>query len=181
MIFMQGSSADPGLHAELNKPWTLSYNKGSRSRFVGLASRGIGIINTSNPQENGGGFLGSVILALDTRRVRAGDLAFTAGTNIPNPRKYALRLMYRIGDSGPFRDFPDSNGEPIEYRAIPNSGHEQRFEDLSLPEEILGKAYVQLKWRYYYTEIGTGGPRSKLRLGDVKVRADHQTSTWMFR
>ncbi|MCC5877292.1 MAG: hypothetical protein JJU11_13805, partial [Candidatus Sumerlaeia bacterium] len=58
-------------------------------------------------------------------------------------------------------------------------GHEQIFERIQFPEEALNKGYVQFEWRYYYTGVGTSGPRSKLRLDNVTVHAIPYSEAWV--
>ena len=44
----------------------------------------------------------------------------------PNARHYAIRLQYRLGASGPWRDARDGDGVPIEYARHETAGHSQR-------------------------------------------------------
>lgn len=63
------------------------------------------------------------------------------------------------------RDFPG----PVEYLRHEIAGHSEQFGPLSLPAEMMGRPYAQLRWRYHYIETGTSGPRAMLRLDDIAV------------
>lgn len=165
MIFMQTTPPDPALDVPMEEPWMLPYNLESRSRVVGLDSGGFAFINTSNPQEEGGGYLGTAKLALDTIGVEAATVSFTAGTVLPNERVQAWRLQYRPHPGEEFRDFPGS----VEYTRSGIPGSAERFGPLPLPSEMMGRPYAQLRWKYHYIETGTSGPRAKLRLDDIVV------------
>lgn len=169
MVFEQTSPADPGLLAEMDGFWELPYDLTSRSRINGLGADGVGFINTGNVQAlPGAGYLGSALLALDTRGQSHIQVSWTGGTILPNSRSYGLRLQYRVGDSGGFSDLLDENGEVVEYVRHEVAGHSETMGPVLLPEELEDQPYVQLRWKYYFIE-GESGPRAQLRLGDVRV------------
>lgn len=179
MHFRQGPGPDPSLDASLEDLWPLPYNRNNRSRYVGFDDRGVGIINTANPQEDGGGYVGSIVLALDTRGCEEVLVSFLAGTKINNPRQHAIRLRYRIGDEGSFHDIRDINGKAVKYRGAANPGHELAFRDIPLPPHLLDRGYIQLEWRYHHIGSGNSGPRDKLRLDDIHVIAPRDMELWM--
>jgi hypothetical protein len=45
------------------------------------------------------------------------------------------------------------------------------FNDVQLPTSALGKSYVQLLWRYYYTGIGSSGSRDELGVDDIEIKS----------
>lgn len=178
MSFLTAEGPDPRLDASFDEPWSFPYNLDNRTRVVGLDERGLALINTANPQEGSEGYLGAVVLALDTRGVQDAVVDFTADLEVDNPREYALRLRYRIGDEGSFTDVLDADGQPVEYRAGAFDGQAHHFDFVPLPAELFGKAYVQLVWQYYYTGIGLSGPRDMIRLDDIRVGSP-LADTWM--
>lgn len=168
MQFLQATNADPSLGATFDTPWSLPYDRATRSRVLGLGEDGVGWINTSDPQADGGGHVGSAVLALDTRGVDHAELVFRAGTVVPNVRDYGIRLQYRVGNAGIFQDFRNSSGDLVEYVRNPVPGHSTRFGPLPLPSPCLHSRYVQLRWIYHWRG-GTTGARSELRLDDIAV------------
>ncbi|RME94028.1 MAG: hypothetical protein D6766_06910, partial [Verrucomicrobia bacterium] len=168
--FRQTAQRDPTLEVEMESLWALPYDLDSRSRIVGLDERGIGFINTSNPQEDpGAGYVGELRLALQTSGMTNITVQWLGGTIEPNRRPYAIRLQYRLGDTGPFRDVLDPNGLPVEYVRSPVAGDYVRFGPLTLPAETADQPLVQLRWKYYYLPGGESGPRAFLRLDDIHV------------
>lgn len=183
MIFLQGRDNDSTLQTELADAYHIPtadaadadnvpfpYRATSRTRISGLGADGIGFINTGRGRD-----LGGALLALDTTDIPGGDIAFTAGTVLPNVRIYALRLQYRIGTSGPFTDLIGADESPVEYLRHPEAGHSSRFDPVELPAHLLGQPYVQLLWRYHLVDGGSN-PRAKLRLDDIEVAATPVTA-----
>ncbi len=173
MIFLQTATRDPDLDATFETPWTLPYNLPTRSRVKGLDGRGLSFLNTGNPQEApGAGYLGAALLALNTEGVRAVQVTWTGGTVTPNSRPYALRLQYRVGDSGPFADVLDAGGQPVEYRRRDAAGDFAVLGPVELPAAADNQPLVQLRWVYYRTGDGPdSGARDELRLDDIRVAA----------
>ena len=169
MVFRQTSTSDPGLGDPMEEAWTLEYDRTSRSRVTGEGADGFAFINTSNPQEDGGGYLGSAELALDTRGRTGVVVSWTGGTVLPNNRHYAIRLQYRVGAEGPWRDVRGAGGVPVEYYRHPQAGHAQSFGPTPLPPAVDNHPYVQLRWRYYAIDRDISGPRAQLRVGGVTV------------
>ncbi len=183
MVFRQTAQADPLLPDPGENIWSHPYDLESRSRVTGLHGLGAAFINTSNPQEGGGGYVTGAELVLDTRGVTAAEVSFTAGTILPNERTYALRLQHRVGPEGRFRDLLDTAGDPIEYVRNPEEGHEQEFGPIALPEELLGQRWVSLKWKYHFIKTGVSGPRAMLSLRAIVVEGElaPETPAWVFR
>lgn len=145
------SERDPRLNSILEENiWNFPYDLTNRSRVVGLGDDGVAFINTANPQNlPDAGYIMGALLALDTRGVDSVYVGWTAGTVRPNDREYALRLQYRVGANGPFRDVVDADGQPVEYIRADSSGHTATFPPIPLPPDALGVPYVELLWRYY--------------------------------
>lgn len=145
-----------------------AYNFSSGTRVNGLGENGVAFINTGNSNNAGylGQKVGGALLAINTIGVTDAKVSWTAGTVTVNNQIYALRLQYRIGDSGAFKDVLTS-GNP-EYVRNTIAGHSQAFAPTSLPADAIGQPYVQLFWRYYVTATGSGS-RAQLRLDDVSV------------
>ena len=169
MVFHQSFTQDPGLETKMTSDWTLPFNRTSRSRINGLNEMGISFINTSNPQhEVQAGYVGAAVVALNASDRKDIKVSWTGGTILPNERHYGIRLQYRTGKHEPFRDVKYEDGKPVEYVRNPLTSHEKRFEDISLPNNLNDKDYVQLRWKYYYI-AGDSGPRGKLRLDNIHV------------
>lgn len=182
MLFLQTDLTDPPLDAPLDYSYFVrrdeyhADDQGSigfpyaltrRTRLNALGEEGISFINTGRDRD-----LGGALLALDTRDVEQATLRFLAGTVLENDRLYALRLQFRTDLDAPFENFLDPIGAPIEYLRQ-GDGHVQPFEDIPLPEELLGHDYVQLLWRYYHVGV-TSGPRAELRLDGIHLTAPRE-------
>ncbi|HQQ12533.1 MAG TPA: CotH kinase family protein [Bacteroidales bacterium] len=182
MVFLQSEKNDPELPDELTRPYYIPQNEyhsddatsvgfpyrlTRRTRLNGLAASGISFINTGRGRD-----LGAAVLAIDTRGMEDVTVGWTAGTVTPNSRAYAIRLQYRVGRQGQFTDVTDENSYPIEYQRAATAGHSQVFEPVQLPDMVEDQAYVQLRWKYYYTGQQldpNSGSRDMLRLDDVVV------------
>ncbi len=171
MMFYQTPLQDPPLEAPTPDPWRHAYNLGNRSRINGLGTDGFSFINTGSAQDVGGGFLGSAVLALDTTGITETiQLFFTAGTVTPNNRVQAVRLQYRIGQSGAFHDLPGPGGSAVEYVSQPQSGHSEFFGPVELPAEAADQPVVELRWKYHHVS-GDSGPRAEIRVSGIFVAA----------
>ncbi|AXI99619.1 Por secretion system C-terminal sorting domain-containing protein [Cyclonatronum proteinivorum] len=175
MIFYQTDSSDPDLTSVFEQPWVLPYDLSSRSRINGLGDDGIGFINTANAQENGGGWLGTAVLALNTEGITQLYAGWRGGTVLPNSRVYNIRLQYRINPNDAFEDVTDSSGQPVQYERNSIAGHSSFVGPVALPQAMLNRSYAELRWVYYYTGVrldNESGQRSKLRLTDIKISAE---------
>ena len=175
MLFLQSDENEPGLDTPLLYPYYIPhddyhsddevtigfpYNNTRRTRINGLGENGISFINTGRGRD-----LGGALLAVDTRGIVSANLSWLGGTILENSRKYGIRLQYRTHIDDPFSDLL-VNGEIVEYIAGAD-GDVIKFDSVTLPQQILDKEYVQLLWRYYHVE-GISGPRSKLRLDEIR-------------
>lgn len=187
MLFLQGNGNDSSLTTPLDRAYFIPhddyssdddeiigwpYKATARTRMNGLGNDGVSFINTGRGRD-----LGGALLALDTRGSKAVHLSFTSGTVKPNSRHYSIRLQYRIGVQGDFVDLTDGNGQPVEYNRHVTAGHSSEFPDIELPSGLLGRPYVQLLWRYYQSQDGSGA-RTELRLDDIQVSAETATYTY---
>jgi hypothetical protein len=174
VLFMQSDMNDPGLNDPLLFPYYIPhtdyhqddiatigfpYNNTRRTRINGLGEDGISFINTGRDRD-----LGGMVLALDTRNVTDATLDWLGGTVLQNERTYAIRLQYRTAPDQLFMDLTNNN-QIVEYMTG-NDNDVELFENIHLPAEALGKAYVQLLWKYYHVE-GDSGPRAELRLDNI--------------
>lgn len=170
MQFVTMNQADPTLSATIADTVSGPYNYTSSTRINGLGTDGISFINT------GGGntgypasSLGGALLALRTTGLTEAAVQWRGGTVTPNSRQYRIRLRYRIGDTGPFTDLLDGSGNPVEYMRNAGAGHSQVMGPVSLPAGLLNKPYIQLLWQYYWSGVGTSGPRDQLRVDDIVI------------
>jgi hypothetical protein len=180
MAFVYMDEVEPGLTASVAGYTAGAYNLDSRTRINGLENGGFSFINTSNLDGNPGypGLrLGGAIVALDTREVADISVSWTGITVEPNSRVYNIRLQYRIGDEGEFRDVLNASGEPVEYQRNEKVHHSQQIGPVLLPAEANDTELVQLLWRYYYT--GTqldeeSGQRSQMAVSNISIQAGSQ-------
>jgi len=170
MVFLQTATPDPGLSTGLEAVWMLPYDRTNRSRIIGLGDAGFAFLNTSDPQLDGGGYLGAAVLALRTIGGHNIFLSWRGGTVAPNERVYGLRLQYRVGGTNAWRDVLDALGQPVEYVRNPIAGHSQTLGPIQLPLEANDQPYVQVRWKYYCL-TGASGPRAQLRVDDILVAA----------
>ncbi len=176
MLFVQSDKDDPALDYELLFPYQVPhddyhaddmarigfpYDLSSRTRISGMGENGVSFINTGRDRD-----LGGAIVAINTINQTNLMLSFKNGTILRNERLYAFRLQYRIGSTGNFSDLLKDN-LPVQYIAS-NDGDLIAFDQIPLPQILLGREYVQLMWRYYL-HSGDTGPRSQLRLDDIII------------
>lgn len=169
---LQSSRKDPRLEDPLDGTWCLPYQRTSRSRITGLGTAGLSFLNTSDPQpEQGAGYPAGALLALRTTGRTNVTVTWTGGTLAPNARTYALRLQYRLGQEGPFRDVRDAQGRLVEYERNEIVGHEAVLGPVTLGPRTADQPLVQLLWRYHWIPTGASGTRAHLRLDDIQVVA----------
>ena len=175
MAFTYMNLAEPGLDASILGYTSGKFNLDSRSRVNGLGNAGFSFINTANLEGNPGypgRRLGGAVLALNTEGQGSVEVGWTAGTVLANSRIYNLRLQYRLSPDEPFRDVPDSDGNPVEYRRSEFDGHSLEIDPVNLPGDADDQPYVQLFWRYYYTgerDDEDSGQRSQLNISNIRV------------
>lgn len=179
MVFQQTILNDPGLNDEMVTPYFIPHNDyhaddqdnigfpyglTGRTRLTGLGEEGISFINTGRGRD-----LGAAVVALNARGRSNITVTWIGGTVNPQSREYRLRLQYRVGMDETFQDVLDSNGAPVEYVRNEMAGHEQTLGPFVLPARTADQTYVQVRWKHYYTGIGTSGPRDELRLDDILI------------
>lgn len=175
MRFVYMNESDPTLDSEIEDYTTGSYNLSSRTRINGLGEAGFSFINTSNPDGNPGypgGKLGGAILYLNTEDRSNIEVEWNAGTLEPNSRIYNIRLQYRVGSEGVFKNVLDESGEPIEYERNEEIGHEELIGPVVLPSEVEDQPHVEVLWRYYFTGLRVdeeSGQRSQLHISEISV------------
>ena len=186
MVFQQSSVNDPGLDEPMTDPYFIPfideddneyhaddqdkfgypYMLTGRTRLNGLSSDGISMINTGRGRD-----LGAVVLALDTRGENNLAIHWVAETLQANSRTYNVRLQYRTGLQAEWKDVLDHDGEIVEYQRDFEEGPTE-FSEIPFPEDAYNRAYVQLRWKYYYT--GTrlsedSGQRDEIRIDDIFI------------
>jgi hypothetical protein len=174
MVFLQTPVRDPGLEVEFDSEWQLSYDLTNRSRIRGLGDLGFSFLNTSDVQPvSGAGYVGAALLALRTVGVSNIYVVWTGGTVEPNNRLYGVRLQYRVGTNGVFKDLVDEHAAPVQYLRT-NAGHAAILGPSRLPGEAENQRVVQLLWRYFYIPSGATGQRAELRVDDIVVASQNQ-------
>lgn len=187
MIFQQSDINDPELEEEMTDPYFIPYNSPDdneyhandqdkigfpysltgRTRIEALADQGIAFINTGRGRD-----LGTAVLALDTRGASDLRIDWKAQTLLANSRTYNIRLQYRNGLEGAWQDVLGPDGQPVEYQRADSPSGETAFTELPFPEDAYDQAYMQLRWKYYYTGVRLTdefGSRDKLRIDDLLV------------
>ncbi len=181
MVFVYMDRVEPPLSASVAGFTTGAYDLNERTRITGQGDEGFAFINTSNLDGNPGfpgRRLGGAILALTTLDVDQVMVSWEAGTASPNSREYALRLQYRIGNQGPFRDVTDADGKPYVYVRSDSAGHRRQFGPLPLPDDAADQLRVELLWRYYHTGMcfdPEDGSRAKLHISAIEVQGSRDT------
>lgn len=184
MVFRQSGQRDPELDDEMDSNWPCAYNLTSRSRINGLGADGISFLNTSSTQSSstcdGASYVGAAVVAIKTiDRTNidvswvASTLAFDTGSD--DPRLYSIRLQYRNGVSGEFKDVKDEDGNPVEYTmngSIPN----EKAIRATLPYDAEDQPIVHLRWKYYQSYDGSG-QRPQLRLDDIEITSVSSVGT----
>jgi hypothetical protein len=178
-LFLQSNMDDPGLTAPLSYPYFISHDEYSvedainigfpykntkRTRINGLGREGASFINTGRGRD-----LGGFLVALNTHNITSGFIDWLGGTIQFNDREYAIRLQYRVGPVGEFRDVMVA-GQPVEYLRNEAAGHTNNFNQIPIPDDAYNQEYVQFLWRYYFIS-GSSGSRAQLRLDNVLVHA----------
>lgn len=177
MIFVYMNDTEPGLESEIEGAVTGSYNLSSRTRINGLGDGGFSFINTSNLEGNPGfpgRKLGGAVLYLNTADRSNIEIEWSAGTMEPNSRIYNIRLQYRVGSEGAFKNVLDVMGDPVEYKWNKEGGHEEVMGPVILPSEVEDQSHVEILWRYFFTgEIvdEESGQRSQLHISYISVRS----------
>ncbi|MCC5805074.1 MAG: CotH kinase family protein [Opitutales bacterium] len=182
MLFTQSDVTDPGLETPLLYAYRIPpedaretedaffpYAASRRTRINGLGDEGVRFINTGRGRD-----LGAAVLTLDTTGASDIRVAWTAGTDLPNSRVYALRPQYRTGLDGAWTDITDGQGVPTTYVRNESAGHAQTFGPVLLPSAVENLPVVQLRWKYHHVS-GSSGPRAALRLDDIIVASGAPT------
>lgn len=177
MIFLQSDRNDPLLTDALTAPYQIPladasdpadaefpYKAAARTRINGLGTAGIAFINTGRGRD-----LGGALAAVDLTDVTAASIGFKAATLTANFRTYHVRLRYRVGVEGPWKDV--GGDTPVEYLRNPTVDVEEVFSDIPVPADALGQPYVQFLWQYYHTgtQLEGGGARDRIRLDDLTL------------
>ncbi len=152
------------------------YDLTSRPRINGLGLAGFSFITTGSPQRNDcvsgaadeDRYVGSAVLGLNTLGVTYARAEWVVTTIERNFRNFALRLQYRIGDSGSYIDFD----ETTVYDAT-NSVNDD-FLDFSfdLPVGLLDQPEVYLRWVYYELSDVPTGARPELAVDNILITTE---------
>lgn len=119
---------------------------------------GLSLLNSSTNN------IGAIAIAINTTARMNVTVSWTAADMVATAtRVNGLKLQYRIGTSGDFTDVAGTD--------YISSGTSQaaaaNFSNITLPAEVDNKAYVQLRWLYYFVS-GTSG-RDRIRLDEVAI------------
>lgn len=171
-------STDPGLVGfDRTLEGTSDYNCGydliSRSRINGLGANGFSFINTGSAQfddcvagaADAGRFVGSALLGLDMTGVTYARAEWSATTVVRNLRDYAVRLQYRIGDTGAFTDFDATT----EFSAVGTVDGDSQAFIFELPANLHNQPEVYLRWVYYQLENSPTGARPEIGIDNILV------------
>ncbi len=158
-----------------NGDWTFEYDRTSRARMTGEDADGIGFNQTSSYQADATQptFMGAAVLALNT--TGRGDImvSWVSEASGTLGRPYALRLQYRIGDSGPWQNAMDGV-DPVQFSASDEWGNGRVTVSTTLPATLSDRALVQLRWLYFQDGAGSGS-RPTITLDDVAISSDVYT------
>lgn len=193
MILRQAATLDAPLAAPAEMDWQCAYNLTSRARFIGMDQQGIGMVNTSSVQTGcaGAAFPASIVLALNTTDRTNVNVQWTGGfVSLDNTtdRDYRIRIQYRLGLTGNYKDITDVDGNPIEYSfpAYLNAATQDEARALQpnsmvfnakLPFEAEDKPNVQVRWKFYMASSKNGGSRPQMRVDDIYVTSQTTAGT----
>lgn len=177
MAFVYMEEEHPGLDSPVAGFTTAGYGLHSGTRINGLDDGGITLINAgkSGTEEEPGypaNRLGGVLLALNTLEKESVSIKWSAGTSERNTKRYGIRLQYRLGEEGPFKEITPPGAGPIEYTGDHRS-EQQHFDNIKLPAEALQQPVVQLFWRYYFTGeqlYGAAIKADRLWINDIGIK-----------
>ncbi len=179
MVLHTTSTLDAPISTTFDKNWTAAYNLTSKARFEGADYDGISFLNTSSTN-SGQGFPGEIVLAINTMGRTQVNVNWVGGfVSIDNTssRQYALRMQYRIGETGNWSDLPGQEYMNTAYLA---GGASTPFDSKNffteLPSSCENQAVVQIRWVFYQVS-GSGGSRPKYRLDDVVVSSENPVGT----
>ena len=198
MAFWTHATTDPGIEILFVENYICGYNLESRSRFNGLDTMGISMVNTgnsqyvgvcdgTNPSQSSGeaienGRSGAIVLALNTLDQENISIAWTGRTIAKNNRVYALRMQYKTTtgniNSG-WMDIPATTNSFTEYLSG-EDGTNANFTTV-LPEAANNKPAVQVRWVYTYKETGVTGSRAEIALDDITVSSEKTLGTDTFK
>ena len=157
MVFWRHDANDPGLTmSNPNSDYTGNYSGTSGSRVNGNSAKGFSFVNTGT-----GGNLGSACLAINTTGRTNISIAWTGRTITSAARDYAIRLQYRIGNSG---QFVDADGAINYLNGNTNSSTSLTS---TLPAAADNQPVVQVLWRYYF--VTGSGQRPDVGVDDITV------------
>ncbi len=155
-----------------------SYNGTSRPRILGNDADGFSFLNTGSPQFNNCSnstdgadddrYVGSAVLRLNTTGLSYARAEWLVRTVARNSRDYAIRLQYRLGDTGSYIDF----GNETEYSVVGTTDGNERQFSFDLPAVVLDEADVYLRWVYYQLPDSPGGQRAQLGVDDIRITAN---------
>ncbi|MCO5247374.1 MAG: CotH kinase family protein [Chitinophagales bacterium] len=159
---------------------SILYDYSSKTRINGLGAKGLSLINTATANDYYYQTrLGAVGVAFNTIDIPGATVQFTVGTVKPQSKQYGIRLQYRFSDKGEVFDLKDKNGNIVEYIANDFADHQQTFK-IELPQDFMGRKYVQLLWRYYFTGVQRfedSKQRDELRIDDIIIKQNEIAGT----
>jgi hypothetical protein len=123
------------------------YSQTSGSHFRGLNEEGILLTNMDANRQ-----VSNVLIAIDTRFLDDIYLSWEAKTRKQITGTSAIRLQYRIGIDKYWENLKDRKNNYFEYKSESNNSNVTIFEDYLLPDYLMEKKYVQLRWILYDTQ-----------------------------
>ncbi len=178
MLLLQSDTYAPELHTPLQHAYRVPqedyapedtanigfpYRNTCYSRINGLAAQGISFINAGGKNRDVGGAL----LALNTLAQTNVYISWRNDVIGDYDREYGMRLQYRLGIEGLFKDVLINNA-PVDY-APGFDGANQPMGPFALPPELLNQPCLHLLWRYYPCS-NQNGTSAQVRLDDIHVR-----------
>lgn len=166
------SAVDFNTLADAPAPYDCAYNLTSRPRINGLGSNGFSFISTGSPQFNDCAagdadplrYVGSATIAVNTSNVSAATMSWIARLVTTGSRVFAVRLQYRLGQSGPYTDL----ALPVVYSSAGKAAGDAQPFSISLPAEVLGQSEVYLRYVYYQVS-GSSGNRPEIGIDNILI------------
>ena len=157
----------PSLYYRTFEFYRGEYRKRTRvSTVVGMGTDGISFSNTNA----GKYFLCGAVLSLNTVGVKEIGVSWESATLKGSKSRWAIRLQYRIGNTGEWKDITDKEGKPVEYVNTIRSSKAKTLPQALLPEVCNNEHEVQLLWRLYYK--GRKGVLPEMSLNRIKITSE---------
>jgi len=151
------------------------YNGSARSRIIGRNNDGISFVATAssafNDCESGAAantrFVGTAVIGLNTSGLDNAKIQWLnrliSQTDIG--REFAIRLQYRLANTGNFIDFVDTP----QYLSAGKLAGSTELVEFDLPSNVLNQPELYLRLVYFQVANNGGGTRPEIGIDDILI------------